>query len=71
METSFEFHAGRLLCGDVRDFLEAERAKGRDIRWHESKGWIERTFTIGGADADVSFVRQVIGNYAAQLEAAN
>lgn len=37
---------GRLLCGTVRDFLERVKFSGADIEWHESKGLLEREFTI-------------------------
>jgi diadenosine tetraphosphatase ApaH/serine/threonine PP2A family protein phosphatase len=47
------FEAGRLLCGHVRDYLAVSKLEGKDINWHEGSGWISRTFTIRGPQADV------------------
>jgi len=53
----YEFEAGVLLCGQIRDFLEECRFKGMDIQWREGKGWFERTWVIKGND---EHVRQVV-----------
>lgn len=56
MNTSFRVEVGRLLCGSMRDMLESEKVCGRDIRWHESSGFISRTFTIAGAPKDIAAI---------------
>ena len=48
METTLKFTVGRLLCGQVRDFLKECEFRGLGIRWIESSGWIEREFVIRG-----------------------
>lgn len=45
---SFQFECGILLVRHVRDFLERARLYHPDLRWHESRGWFTRTFTIAG-----------------------
>lgn len=51
---------GCLLFGQVRDFLERERFKGRNIQWHEGRGWLSRVFTIRGDADDVQRVYWVL-----------
>lgn len=48
MNTTYEFTVGRLLCGQIRDFLKQIQFTHGNIDWIESKGWIERTFIIKG-----------------------
>ena len=51
MQSSLELTVGRLLCGTLRDYLQGEMLLHPDLRFHESKGWIERDFKIvGNAD---------------------
>lgn len=52
-EKHFEFQAGILLYGTVRDILEDEKFQGRKIRWREGRGFISRIFTIIGDPNDV------------------
>lgn len=66
---SFQFEAGCVMCGAVRDFLAAEKLKGRDIRWHEGSGWFSRQFTVAGAPADVRFVSDRLRDWIRQLDA--
>lgn len=54
------FVAGCLLFGRIRDYLEAERFRGRRIKWLESRGIITRTFTIKGDEADVRHVYRAL-----------
>ena len=62
-EASFEFEAGRLICGHVREMLESERFYGRKIRFREGRGWISRTFSIAGDEADVRAVVSRLEHY--------
>ena len=43
---TFEITVGLLNFGQVRNYLKKLKFLGHDIKWHESKGWIDRTFTI-------------------------
>jgi len=45
--------AGRLLCSDVRDYLESRKFLGADIKWIEGKGFFERDFTVKGDDEEI------------------
>jgi len=47
------FTAGRLACGQVRDFLDSCKFKGMSIDYIESRGWVQRDFTIKGSDKDI------------------
>ncbi len=39
---------GRLLCGQVREYLEDCVFRGAPIKYRESKGFLEREFTFTG-----------------------
>ena len=41
---------GRLLCGEVRYFLDSCKFKGMDIEYLESSGWVQREFIVKGSD---------------------
>lgn len=47
------FTCGRLLCREVRDLFGAAQTWDPDLRWHESSGWLERTFTVYGKESTV------------------
>jgi len=68
-EVSFEFEAGRLICGHVREMLESEQFHGKKIRFREGKGWISRTFSIAGDEADVRAVMSRLEHYKRCLDA--
>jgi hypothetical protein len=51
MTAVVQYEVGRIRCGQIREFLEAEKFKGRTIDWIESKGIISRLFTIKGDSA--------------------
>ena len=55
---------GRLLCGKARQFLEAEKFKGRNISYLESKGLFERDFIIKGSDEDVLYIKRSFDQWA-------
>lgn len=61
------FVAGRLFLGAVRDFLEAEKLKGRQITWHEGAGWLEHKFTIVGELPDVRYIANRLREWANQI----
>lgn len=42
----FTMEVGRMYWNQVRDYLKQQQFKGADVKWIESSGWIERTFTI-------------------------
>ena len=60
---TIEVEVGRLLCGRVRDFLNRCKFKGIDIQFNESSGFIERDFTIRGADNDIALVKSSLDNW--------
>jgi len=66
--SNMTFTAGRMLCGKVRDFLNQCKFKGMDIDYIESSGWIERDFTIKGADKDILTVATSLENWANSLD---
>jgi len=41
-----DIEVGLLLFRQFREFLKRLKFKGYQIEWMESKGWVERTFTI-------------------------
>lgn len=55
---SFSIEVGRLLCGKVRDYLNAAKFKGAKIEWLESSGFLEREFTIKGDSGDVKAIER-------------
>lgn len=70
MESSFEFEAGILICGRIRDMLDDEIFNGRKIRYREGRGWISRVFSIKGERADVEAVSERLTFYAKCLDSA-
>lgn len=65
---TIEIEVGRLLCGKVRDFLNKCKFKGMDIQFNESSGFIERDFTIRGADNDIAIVKSSLDNWLDSLD---
>jgi len=57
MQASYQLTVGRLLCGRLRDYLEARKLVYPDLRFHEGRGWIERQFTIAGTP---NTIREVV-----------
>ena len=55
---------GRMLCGKARNFLDSEKFKGRNIEYLESKGFIERDFTIVGSNEDILYIEKCFDNWA-------
>ena len=53
-EARFSMEVGLLHRKNIREILESEKFRGRRIRWRESKGWIESTFEVIGADAHLT-----------------
>lgn len=66
--TSATFEVGRLLCAQVRDFLGAEKTKGRAIEWHEGTGLLAHTFTVAGAPEDVLRITHQITAWAESIK---
>lgn len=62
------FTAGRMLCGNIRDFLDQCKFKGMDIDYIESSGWIERDFTIKGSNDDVLKVHASLESWSNELD---
>tara|TARA_R110002020_G_scaffold415270_1_gene624641 strand:+ start:96 stop:302 length:207 start_codon:yes stop_codon:yes gene_type:complete len=65
---TIEIEVGRLLCGKVRDFLNNCKFKGMNIEFNESSGFIERDFTIRGADNDIALVKSSLDNWVNSLD---
>lgn len=64
---SMNFTAGRLLCGEVRSFLDKCKFKGMDIEYLESSGWLERDFTIKGSDNDILAIHKSLKKWSESL----
>jgi len=47
------FEVGIGLWGQVRDYLNLIALRCPNVRWHESRGWIVRTFTVVGPATDI------------------
>ena len=62
--TSATFTIGRMLCRQVRDFLDKCKFRGLDIEYIESSGWIDREFTIKGSANDIAHINQSLANWA-------
>lgn len=71
MQSSFEFEAGRLICGPIREMIESEIFYGSKIRYRESKGWFFRTFSIIGDAPDVTRLKSRLDHYKKCLEASH
>jgi hypothetical protein len=50
-DAKITIQVGRLLCRELRNYLEVLKLREPELRWHEGPGWIERTFTIVGPSA--------------------
>ena len=59
----FEFTAGRLLCGPIRDFLKRCQFNDLSIKFYESSGLLERTFVVKGNDKDVANVKHSLDTW--------
>jgi len=60
----YTFEAGRLLCGQIRNFLESQKFTGRDIDFIESTGFFTRKFTVKGNDKDVLVIKKALDLWA-------
>ncbi len=65
---SVNLTVGRMLCGQVRDFLESCKFKGMDIEYLESSGWLERDFTVKGSNDDIIAVHQSFKDWMKRLD---
>lgn len=65
---TIEIKVGRLLCGKVRGFLNKCKFIGMDIQFNESSGFIERDFTIRGADDDIARIKSSLDNWTNSLD---
>lgn len=68
VEDVFTFNAGRLVCGQVRDFLEGLQFEGKLIEWREGRGWFTRNFIVKGKAEAVARVRQVIKRWTEETQ---
>lgn len=62
--TTYEFEAGRLLCGRIRSYLKECQFGGLDITWTESSGFFVRTFKIKGDRNAVALVANRLKSWA-------
>jgi hypothetical protein len=60
----FEFTAGCLVCGPIRDFIKRCQFNGLKIEFYEGSGFWEKTFIIKGDDKDVANVRHSLYEWA-------
>lgn len=66
-EMILTFIAGRLLCGQIREYLEARKFEGYTIRWREGRGWFEREWIIRGDPEDVRKVQRDLKKWSREL----
>lgn len=59
---------GRLLCGELRDYLNKQKFKGLNISWIESTGMIEREFLIKGNNDDLSVIKKDFDKWMKSIE---
>jgi len=64
----FTITVGRLLWGSLRDFLNEEKFKGRQITWIESSGIIERDFIVKGSHEDIKYICRRLEIWQANME---
>lgn len=55
-----QYQLGRLLCGGFRNMLAECKMFGMEIEWHESGGWISRTFTVRGPKSSLMAIEETI-----------
>jgi hypothetical protein len=55
-----EYEVGRILCGEMRDYLNKCKFKGMDIEFNEGSGFLARTFIIRGEPNDLAVVKDFI-----------
>jgi hypothetical protein len=60
-QATAQVEVGRLLCGQIRDYLAAERFRGARIEWIEGSGFVSRVFTIMGDAAAVVAIYKRLG----------
>lgn len=63
MPSSFRFECGRLLCGQIREFLKDQIFMGKKIQYRESSGFVTRTFTIVGNADDITEIGGAIESF--------
>lgn len=59
---------GRLLCGPMRNYLQEQTLINPAIRFVESGGWIERTFTVVGSHYELSRLMGVLRAWAKSMD---
>lgn len=57
-KASMKMEIGRLLCGQVRDFLNSCKFNGMDIDYIEGSGILSKTFTVKGNAHDMVIVHR-------------
>lgn len=57
------YTVGLGLWGQMRRFLRESQFRHDDIRWLESSGWIERTFTIKGDSASLALIQRELDRW--------
>ena len=67
---SINITVGRMLCGQVRNFLNKCKFQGMDIEYLESSGWVQRDFTIKGPVNDVTTVQKSLEAWIDKLDEA-
>lgn len=59
MQAIYHITLGRLHCGDYRELLENLKFRGYKIEWLESRGWLDRRFTVKGDLETVKKIKQI------------
>lgn len=65
------YTVGLGLWGQMRRFLREAQFRHDEIRWLESSGWIERTFTIKAEPAVLAGIKRDLDRWVSELERAS
>ena len=57
------FVAGRLLCGQIRSYLQKRQFCGAKIEWFEGSGLVQRDWAVKGDEQDIDAVEKDIREY--------
>lgn len=67
---TLEYTVGRFLCGKLRGYLERMRFLNPELRFHEGRGWITRTFIVMGPPEVLRQVSRDMADWEARMSNA-
>ncbi len=68
MSDMLQLTIGRLYCRDIRYFLNQCQFKGHNVEFIESKGLLQRHFTIKGDSQIIETIKITLDNWLKQFE---